>query len=154
MERIRCMVSGRVHNVALVCQKWRIIFPLHVRRSPFFVNVTKSLNHVISKYKVIYRSKTYSRFEQCSQKFGIFFVNLFNNITHPANTCMFKFDNKNMSFAAVNEFKSNDNLKRYQDPVRHLTRHKQWNFPLRISSVNVTKSAGNCGFGHIYFRNP
>ena len=23
-------------------------------------------------------------------------------------------------------------------------------FPLRISSVNVTKSAGNCGFGHIY----
>ena len=23
-------------------------------------------------------------------------------------------------------------------------------FPQRISSVNVTKSAGNCGFGHIY----
>ena len=23
-------------------------------------------------------------------------------------------------------------------------------FPLRISSVNVTKSAGNCGFGQIY----
>ena len=22
-------------------------------------------------------------------------------------------------------------------------------FPLRVSSVNVTKSAGNCGFGHI-----
>ena len=22
--------------------------------------------------------------------------------------------------------------------------------PLRISSVNVTKSTGNCGFGHIY----
>ena len=27
-------------------------------------------------------------------------------------------------------------------------------FPLRISSVNVTKSTGNCGFGHIYWRNP
>ena len=26
-------------------------------------------------------------------------------------------------------------------------------FPLRISSVNVTKSAENCGFGHIYWRN-
>ena len=26
-------------------------------------------------------------------------------------------------------------------------------FPLTISSVNVTKSAGNCGFGHIYWRN-
>ena len=25
-----------------------------------------------------------------------------------------------------------------------------WSFPLRISLVNVTKFAGNCGFGHIY----
>ena len=24
------------------------------------------------------------------------------------------------------------------------TLHKKWSFPLRISSVNVTKSAGNC----------
>ena len=28
--------------------------------------------------------------------------------------------------------------------------HKWWSFPLRISLVNVTKSAGNCGFGHMY----
>ena len=35
-----------------------------------------------------------------------------------------------------------------------LTLYKKWSFPLRISSVNVTKSAGNCGFGHIYCRNP
>ena len=27
-------------------------------------------------------------------------------------------------------------------------------FPFRISSVNVTKSAVSCGFGHIYWRNP
>ena len=32
-------------------------------------------------------------------------------------------------------------------------RTKKWSFPLRISSVNVTKSAWNCGFGHIYWRN-
>ena len=32
--------------------------------------------------------------------------------------------------------------------------HKKWSFPLRISSVNVAKSAENCGFGHIYWRNP
>ena len=32
--------------------------------------------------------------------------------------------------------------------------HKKWNFLLRISSVNVTKSAGNCGFDHIYWRSP
>ena len=30
----------------------------------------------------------------------------------------------------------------------------KWSFPLKISSVNVIKSAGNCGFGHIYWRNP
>ena len=28
--------------------------------------------------------------------------------------------------------------------------HKKWSFPLRISLVNVNKSAGNCGFVHIY----
>ena len=32
--------------------------------------------------------------------------------------------------------------------------HKKWSFLLRISSVNATKSAGNCGFGHVYWRNP
>ena len=31
--------------------------------------------------------------------------------------------------------------------------HKKWSFPLRISSVDVIKYAGNCGFGHIYWRN-
>ena len=39
-------------------------------------------------------------------------------------------------------------------PKQEVLLHKKWNFPLRISSVNVTKSAGNCGFGHIYRRNP
>ena len=32
--------------------------------------------------------------------------------------------------------------------------HKNWSFLLRISSVNVNKSTGNCEFGHIYWRNP
>ena len=31
-----------------------------------------------------------------------------------------------------------------------ITLHKKRSLPLRISSVNVIKSAGNCGFGHIY----
>ena len=30
----------------------------------------------------------------------------------------------------------------------------KWSFPLRIFSVNVTKSAVSCEFGHIYWRNP
>ena len=35
-----------------------------------------------------------------------------------------------------------------------LSLHIKWGFSLRISSVNVTKSSGNCGFGYIYWRNP
>ena len=34
------------------------------------------------------------------------------------------------------------------------TLHKKWSFSLRISSVNVTKFAVSCGFGHVYWRNP
>ena len=30
---------------------------------------------------------------------------------------------------------------------------KKWSFPLRLSSVNMTKSAVSCRFGHIYWRN-
>ena len=32
--------------------------------------------------------------------------------------------------------------------------HKKWSFPWRISSVNVTKSAGNCRFSRIYRKKP
>ena len=32
--------------------------------------------------------------------------------------------------------------------------HKKWNFSLKISSVNVTKSAVSCRFRYIYWRNP
>ena len=34
------------------------------------------------------------------------------------------------------------------------TLHKKLNLPLRDSSVNATKSAGNCGFGQFYWKNP
>ena len=37
--------------------------------------------------------------------------------------------------------------------IWQLTLHKKWSFPLRISSVNKTKSAVSCGFGHIYWKN-
>ena len=39
-------------------------------------------------------------------------------------------------------------------PKLMLPLHKEWSFPLRTSSENVTKSADSCGFGHIYWRNP
>ena len=31
---------------------------------------------------------------------------------------------------------------------------EKWSFSLRFSSVNVADSAGNSGFGHIYWGNP
>ena len=37
---------------------------------------------------------------------------------------------------------------------KHYLLHKKWSFPLRISSVNVTKSAASSRFNHIYWRNP
>ena len=37
--------------------------------------------------------------------------------------------------------------------VSFLALHKKWGFALWISSVNETKSADSCGFGHIYWRN-
>ena len=37
---------------------------------------------------------------------------------------------------------------------QQLSLHKKWSFPLRIPSVNVTKSSDSCGSGHIYLRNP
>ena len=43
--------------------------------------------------------------------------------------------------------------KQYQNIKIHAL-HKKWSFKLRISSVNVTKYAGNCWFGHIYWINP
>ena len=37
---------------------------------------------------------------------------------------------------------------------RKQTLHKKWNFPLRTSSANVSKSAVSRGFANIYGRNP
>ena len=38
---------------------------------------------------------------------------------------------------------------RSQTFIHNISLHKNEGFPLKISSVNVTRSAGNCGFGHI-----
>ena len=39
---------------------------------------------------------------------------------------------------------------RYLYEKHYLSLQKKRSFPLKISSVNMTKSARNCGFGHIY----
>ena len=42
----------------------------------------------------------------------------------------------------------------WEQCVAYVSLHKKWSFLLRISSVNVAKSAVSCGFGHIYWRSP
>ena len=53
----------------------------------------------------------------------------------------------------VNSFVIN-NYCRFLITYHTAQNHTAHCFPLRISSVNVTKSAVNSGFGHIYWRNP
>ena len=47
-------------------------------------------------------------------------------------------------------------LKREQFRSQHKSNYtaEKMKFSIRISSVNVTKSAVSCGFGYIYWRNP
>ena len=43
---------------------------------------------------------------------------------------------------------------RFKVELTQTTVHKKWILSLKISSVIATKSTGNCGLGHIYWRNP
>ena len=61
-----------------------------------------------------------------------------------------KFHNTDKQNIIVNNKKTSQRL----DLYIQVSLHKKWSFPLRISLVNVTKSAENCGFGHISWGNP
>ena len=51
-----------------------------------------------------------------------------------------------------NKYKMNPEIPK-DDHLKFGTLDKKWSFLLRISSVIVTKSVGNCGFGYIYWKN-
>ena len=53
-------------------------------------------------------------------------------------------------FPAGNETKRCSSVNHSAKAIHHQSLHKKCSFPLRISSANVTKTTGNCGFGHIY----
>ena len=50
----------------------------------------------------------------------------------------------------VNMIKNGSYKNLYVACNQKMSMHKKWSFPLRISSVNTTKSGGSYGFGHIY----
>ena len=74
------------------------------------------------------------------------------------SSCFWKFGKQKMFNNNHPVFQYNETISIIRGVARaekkDYTLHKKWSFPLRISSVNVTKSAGNCEFGHIYWRNP
>ena len=53
----------------------------------------------------------------------------------------------------INTVKMRPSSAIWNHPSRCVPLHKKWSFLLRISFVNVSKSAGYCGFGHIYWIN-
>ena len=61
-------------------------------------------------------------------------------IGHISRTSVFK-----LSDYCLNEYMLTEN-----QSLLLIILHKKCSFPLSISSVNVTKSAFSCGFGHIY----
>ena len=52
-------------------------------------------------------------------------------------------------FCKILSWISSSNFTSKTAHIRIISLHKKWSFPLRISLVNVTKSAVNFGFGHI-----
>ena len=46
-----------------------------------------------------------------------------------------------------------DRKKKREREGKERALHKKWSFPLKVSSVNVTKNIVSGGFGHIYWRN-
>ena len=61
------------------------------------------------------------------------------------------------SFSALNFFNNfiiPNNSENIRISLVWASLHKKWSFPLRISSVNVTKSAASRVLGHIYWINP
>ena len=72
--------------------------------------------------------------------------------------CMQNADAYNFFFCIVDyELASKNHRTTLELPSEKLVEFftgQKWIFPLKISSVNVTKSAVSCGFGHIYWRNP
>ena len=59
-----------------------------------------------------------------------------------------------LSSSFLSESIQNEMLKVKISPIFVETLHKKGSFILRISSVNMIKSAVFCGCGHIYLRNP
>ena len=53
----------------------------------------------------------------------------------------------------INNARHINSWNRERNILAATTTAQKWSFPLKISSVNVTKSAGDCGFGYIYWRN-
>ena len=118
------------HSYVYFSNSWSF----HCILNTFIIYQQELSNYIVHSYTV--RAKYRPIMEPCSNEFwsqiGSAIQRLLDytsETTHLDNNIIFSF----FSLAAL---------------------HKKWSFPLRIFPVNVIKSAGNCGLGHIYWRNP
>ena len=63
-------------------------------------------------------------------------------------------EQENLIFFIIPPCDRLDSISNFVFQYWELALHKNWSFQLRISLVNVTKSAVFCEFGHIDCRNP
>ena len=138
-----CLVRV-IQNVFKVKETYFMIMKCHFgQKCPEFTNF-KIKNFCLVEQQITILKNNYSRFS----KLWLYIdfnpndscVNQLISITH----CIFcPFDaNSSLRIRGV-----------FLDLSLFFTLQK-WSFLLRMFSVNVTKSAGNCGFGHVYWRNP
>ena len=119
------------------------------RESPYSVRIRENADQNNSEYRHFSRSVVCLFFLICSLTVLLLkIVSLFTlfKIVGSFRTSIAKL---------IGNITVNVKVWRYSEklPCKSLL-HKKWSFPLRISLVNVTKSARNCGFGHTCWRKP
>ena len=80
--------------------------------------------------------------------------NNLNHIKKYVEIKIFTMPSEDTNILEFNEYQKSDKAPFIIYADLEYTLHKKWSFPLRIFSVNVTKSTENCRFGNISWRNP
>ena len=107
------------------------------------MTITLGVNMIAQQMRPFF-STTFWVLPICIFHFSMSRPSKFNSIYMPNMTTSSLFTQISFSYRKVGNF--------WHVKCFHCT--KKLNFPLRISSVNVTKSTFSCGFGYIFWRNP
>ena len=141
-------------------RKWRIWS--HLVKKPLMENFIFCAVYVCSSYTLCPGGSSFyqSKAEKCG---NIIYSRNLTNLSDLSERYSEMVINWLLHFANISEsFPWHKNCMRHgtlEIKIKFCLEHflvdivQKWSFPLRISSVNVTKSAVYCWFGHIYWRN-